>query len=70
MMYHTRPGLSALDYGIQSSLFIIGRTVVPMLAGVLLDLGGYPGMLAGLTVGLALVLLLVGFVRDRIFMGA
>lgn len=70
MMYRTRPGLSALDYGIQSSLFIIGRTVVPMLAGVLLDLGGYPGMLAGLTVGLALVLLLVGFVRDRIFMGA
>jgi len=70
MMYHTRPGLSALDYGIQSSLFIIGRTVVPMLAGVLLDLGGYPGMLAGLTVGLALVLLLVGLVRDRIFMGA
>lgn len=67
MMYHARPGLSALDYGIQSSLFIAGRTVAPMLAGLLLDWGGYPGMLLGLMAGLALVLLLAWRVRERIF---
>jgi len=59
MMHHTRPGLSALDYGIQSSLFVIGRTVIPMLAGVVLDWGGYGAMLGSLMLGLALVLLLV-----------
>jgi len=57
MMQHTRPGLAALDYGIQSSLFVIGRTLVPMLAGVMLDWGGYGGMLGSLMLGLALVLL-------------
>ncbi|HIE3983664.1 MFS transporter [Serratia marcescens] len=67
MMYHTRTGLSALDYGIQSSLFVIGRTMVPMLAGVLLDAGGYPGMLASLMVGLGLVTLLAWFTRANIF---
>jgi len=55
MMQHTRPGLSALDYGIQSSLFVIGRTLVPMLAGVMLDWRGYGGMLASLMLGLVLV---------------
>jgi len=59
MMQYTRPGLSALDYGIQSSLFVIGRTCVPMLAGMVLDRGGYGAMLASLMLGLALVLLLV-----------
>jgi len=57
MMHHTRSGLSALDYGIQSSLFVIGRTFVPMLAGIMLDFGGYGGMLASLMLGLTLVLL-------------
>jgi len=58
MMQHTRAGLAALDYGIQSSLFIIGRTVVPVLAGMVLDWGGYGVMLASLMAGLALALLL------------
>jgi len=59
MMHHTRSGLSALDYGMQSSLFVIGRTCVPMLAGMVLDWGGYGAMLASLLLGLTLVLLLV-----------
>ncbi|AZV93019.1 MFS transporter [Bordetella sp. J329] len=67
MMYYARPALSALDYGIQSSLFVIGRTMVPVLAGVVLDRLGYPGMLMCLVGGLALILVLVMFVRKRIF---
>jgi len=66
MMHHTRPGLSALDYGTQSSLFVIGRTCVPMLAGVVLDWGGYGAMLASLMLGLALVLLLVCLSDSRV----
>ncbi len=54
MMSFTRPGLAALDYGIQSSLFALSRTVVPLLAGILLDRGGHAGMLGGLAVGLVL----------------
>lgn len=67
MMYHTRPGLAALDYGIQSSLFIAARTAVPVAAGVLLDRFGYPGMLTGLLGGLALALALALRRRKRIF---
>ncbi|CAM3859060.1 MFS transporter [Kerstersia gyiorum] len=67
MMYYARPVLSALDYGIQSSLFVIGRTMVPALAGVVLDRLGYPGMLMCLVGGLALILVLVMFVRKHIF---
>jgi len=66
MMHHTRNGLSALDYGIQSSLFVIGRTVIPMLAGVVLDWGGYGAMLGSLMLGLALVLLLVCLSGPRV----
>lgn len=67
MMYHARTGLAALDYGLQSSLFVIGRTTVPMLAGVLLDACGYPGMLLGLMAGLCLVTWLAVSLRRRIF---
>ncbi|WP_416424172.1 MFS transporter [Pseudomonas sp. App30] len=56
MMDHARPGLAALDYGIQSSLFVVGRTLLPMLAGVLLDHVGYAGLFACLLAGLALML--------------
>lgn len=48
MMNHTRPALAALDYGIQSSIFILGRTLLPLLAGLLLDHAGHAGMLLGL----------------------
>lgn len=58
MMYYTRPGLAAVDYGIQSSLFALARTLVPMLAGILLDQAGYSGMLLGLMGGIAVVLLM------------
>lgn len=66
MMYHTRPGLQALDYGIQSSLFIIARTTVPVAAGVLLDHFGYAGMLTGLSAGLVLALCLAWQARGRV----
>jgi len=70
MMYHTRSGLAALDYGIQSSLFIIARTLVPLAAGVLLDRYGYGGMLAGLLAGLTLALAASLYSRDRIHIKA
>ncbi|MDI6525124.1 MFS transporter [Pseudomonas otitidis] len=53
MMNHTRAGLTAVDYGLQSSLFVLTRTLVPMLAGILLDRLGYLGMLAGLILCMA-----------------
>lgn len=56
MMFHARPGLAALDYGIQSSLFVIGRTLLPVFAGVLLDRLGYSGMFGCLLGGLGLML--------------
>ncbi|WP_432754265.1 MFS transporter [Pseudomonas sp. WMBT8] len=56
MMYHVRPGLSALDYGIQSSLFVAGRTLLPILAGVLLDHTGYSGLFGCLLAALGLML--------------
>lgn len=52
MMYYTREGLTAVDYGLQSSLFVLTRTVVPMLAGLLLDHFGYLGMLSALMAGM------------------
>jgi len=53
MMNYTRAGLTAVDYGLQSSLFVLTRTLVPMLAGILLDRLGYLGMLAGLILCMA-----------------
>jgi len=67
MMNYTRAGLSALDYGIQSSLFVIGRTFIPLLAGFVLDWGGYSAMLGSLMLAVALVLLLVCMASTRIF---
>lgn len=66
MMNYTRPGLVAVDYGIQSSLFICARTVIPMMAGVLLDYYGHIGLLAGLLAGSALAFLLA--LRGRILL--
>jgi len=67
MMGYARPGLAALDYGIQSSLFVIGRTFVPILAGVMLDWRGYSAMLLALMAAVALVLLLVCMASARLF---
>ncbi|CAB3925950.1 MULTISPECIES: MFS transporter [Achromobacter] len=58
MMSHARPGLQALDYGIQSSLFALTRIAAPLAAGILLDVAGPVAMLATLTTGAAAVLAL------------
>ncbi|MEN5267249.1 MFS transporter [Stenotrophomonas sp. TWI587] len=67
MMNHARQHLAALDYGLQSSLFIASRTTAPLLAGMLLDRFGYGGLLVGLAIALGLVCLLAWRSRDRIF---
>ena len=59
MMHHVRDCMTALDYGIQSSLFALTRMLIPMFAGVLLDRLGYVSMLLSLAAGLLGVLLLV-----------
>ncbi|WMD21770.1 MFS transporter [Achromobacter seleniivolatilans] len=58
MMSHTRPGLQALDYGIQSSVFSFTRILAPLAAGLLLDAAGPAWMLAALAAASAGVLLL------------
>lgn len=67
MMNHARQHLAALDYGLQSSLFIASRTTAPLLAGILLDRFAYGGLLTGLAIALGLVCLLAWHSRDRIF---
>ncbi|MDO4705931.1 MAG: hypothetical protein Q4A98_06985 [Comamonadaceae bacterium] len=66
MMRHTRAPLQALDYGIQSSLFISARSLAPLLAGLLLDRLGYGAMLGALTAWLALVCALSWRLRDAV----
>ncbi|WP_024304092.1 MFS transporter [Pseudogulbenkiania sp. MAI-1] len=63
MMDFSRQYHQAVDYGIQASLFALGRLAVPPLAGVLLDIYHYPGMLLALTVAAFLVALLSGAQR-------
>lgn len=58
MMSHARPGLQALDYGIQSSVFALTRIAAPLAAGVLLDIAGAAAMLAALAIGATGVLAL------------
>lgn len=67
MMNHARQHLAALDYGLQSSLFVASRTTAPLLAGILLDRFGYGGLLTGLAIALGLVCLLAWRSRDHIF---
>ena len=45
MMEFARHGLQAVDYGLQSSLFTLGRIVAAAVAGMLIDSLGQPGML-------------------------
>ncbi|WEE76670.1 MFS transporter [Comamonas testosteroni] len=66
MMNHARQPLAALDYGVQSSLFVASRTTAPLLVGILLDSLGYGGMLMGLVITLCIVCLLAWFSRDRV----
>lgn len=58
MMFFARQQRQASDYGLQASLFVCGRLLVPVAAGVLLDRLGYAGMLLGLTLAMLGVLLL------------
>ncbi|CDM24291.1 AmpG protein [Castellaniella defragrans 65Phen] len=50
-MCFTRRQRNATDYGLQVTLFTVARLAVPVLAGMLLDVLGYDGMLAVLTLG-------------------
>ncbi|MGE4452226.1 MFS transporter [Castellaniella sp.] len=50
-MCFTRRRRNATDYGLQVTLFTVVRLAVPVLAGMLLDVLGYGGMLAVLTLG-------------------
>lgn len=59
MMAMVRPGFAALDYGIQTNIFIVARTFVPLLAGITLDRFGPVAMIACLAVGTLLALLVV-----------
>lgn len=55
MMFFSREHRQAADYGLQASLFVLTRMLVPIAAGALLDRGGYLGMLAGLSLAMTLV---------------
>ncbi len=48
MMEFARPHCQAGDYGLQASLFTLGRISAAALAGMMLDTWGYTGMLAAL----------------------
>lgn len=48
MMQHTRPGLTALDYGLQASSFTLSRLLVPLGAGWVMDQAGMSTMLLAL----------------------
>ncbi|OCG27854.1 hypothetical protein A9G11_12215 [Gilliamella sp. wkB108] len=49
MFNFTRQTKRASDYGLQASLFVIARILIPIIAGVMLDLGGYQLMLGCLS---------------------
>lgn len=49
MMFFSRRYHQAADYGLQASLFVLTRLLVPIGAGVLLDRSGSVGMLASLS---------------------
>ncbi|HDS1736120.1 MFS transporter [Pseudomonas sp. BP8] len=65
-LFFSRRHRTASDYGLQSSLFVISRLAAPVAAGLLLDRLGHHGMLACLSGGLLLALLLAWRVRHRI----
>ncbi|SEE01374.1 MFS transporter [Pseudomonas anguilliseptica] len=55
MMFFSRAHRQAADYGLQASLFVLTRMLVPIAAGVLLDHTGHLGMLAGLSLAMFVV---------------
>lgn len=66
MMSHARPGLLALDYGIQSSVFALTRILAPLAAGIVLDAAGPAWMLTALAAAAAGVLLLARRIAPRL----
>lgn len=65
-MFFTRRQQNASDYGLQSSLFVITRLTVPILAGILLDRTGQHGMLLGLMAGVFVAFILAWRVRHQV----
>lgn len=57
---------NASDYGLQSSLFVITRLLVPVVAGLLLDRLGQAAMLACLSVGVLLAFILAWRLRHSL----
>lgn len=57
---------NASDYGLQSSLFVITRLLVPVVAGLLLDRLGQAAMLTCLSVGVLLAFILAWRLRHRL----
>ncbi|WPN60445.1 MFS transporter [Pseudomonas sp. P9_31] len=66
MMFFSREHRQAADYGLQASLFVLTRLLVPIAAGVLLDHGGHVGMLAGLSLAMSVVCALALVARRSI----
>lgn len=66
MMDFAREYSQAADYGIQASLFALGRLAVPPVAGVLLDRYHYQGMLLTLTLAALGVVILAATQRHVI----
>lgn len=69
MMAFARTHSLAADYGVQASLFTLGRMIVPPLAGMLLDRYDYHGMLLALTLAALAVALLARVLCGRIGTG-
>lgn len=57
---------NASDYGLQSSLFVITRLLVPVVAGLLLDRLGQAAMLACLSLGVLLAFILAWRLRHSL----
>jgi predicted MFS family arabinose efflux permease len=68
MMFFSREHRQAADYGLQASLFVLTRLLVPIAAGVLLDHSGHVGMLAGLSLAMFVVCALALAARRSIAM--
>lgn len=66
MMFFSRGHRQAADYGLQASLFVLTRMLVPIAAGVLLDHSGHLGMLAGLSLAMFVVCALAMAARRSI----
>ena len=66
MMFFSRRHHQANDYGLQASLFVLTRLLVPIGAGALLDHSGPAGMLAGLCLAMLGVCVLAMAARRSI----